>query len=77
MGFIEAKVNREILKHAVSQQITCPVTGSILDYRTVVLVESGKNGRTLAVLSPEGWRLRKDALLEAMPDLRITNAPSD
>jgi hypothetical protein len=77
MSYLEDKVTTEILKHAVSQHISCSVTGQVLDYRTAVLVESGKTGRTLACLSPDGWRLRKDALMAAMPDLKITNAPKD
>lgn len=73
---IEDKVNREIMKAAVAHAITCQVTGEVLDYRTAVLIENAK-GRTLACISPEGWRIRKDALLAAMPDIRVTNAPTD
>lgn len=35
---LQTKVNRELLKFAVSHAITCPVSGKVLDVRRAVLL---------------------------------------
>ena len=43
------KLNREILRHAVSKQIQCQISGRVLDVRTAVMVEvTMKDGRTIS-----------------------------
>lgn len=71
---LAAKVELETRRYAVARQITCPVTGEVLDVRTAVLVECNE-GRTSFALSREGWRRRKDALRERIPDLVVSNEP--
>lgn len=80
MNPLETRVDLEIRRHAVGNAITCSVTGAVLDVRTAVLVET--NGKTMGVLSPEGWRQRRDAFSIAaekglVPNLSVRNAPSD
>jgi len=76
MGYLEDKVSMELRRGAVARAIFCPVNGAVLDVRTAVMVESANGLRLLAVMSPEGWALRGDAILSAMPDVIVTNAPT-
>jgi hypothetical protein len=59
---MEDRVRREVRKFAVQRQIQCPVNGRILDVRTAVHITSANDGRTLAIVSPEGWRTRRHEL---------------
>lgn len=58
MSEIERKVNRTLLRYAVSRNITCDVTGAVLDVRSAVAVTAvlGDKAGT-SVLT--GCRLRR------------------
>lgn len=54
-------INGQLLKHAAGQQITCPVCGDILDWKTTIIVEAYKDnipkGRAIVCwkcFKPEG-----------------------
>lgn len=75
------RVQLEIRRAAVARDIFCPVTGGVMDVRTAVLIESVAHGTTLACLSPEGWRTRREALTAVHDSgrmlIRVDNAPAD
>lgn len=80
-NLLDERVQREIRKAAVQRQIFCEVTNNVLDERTAVLIESERHGQTLAILSPEGWKLRREALTGVHNSgrmlIRVSNAPKD
>jgi hypothetical protein len=53
MSYIEDKVNLELRKFAVSKQVFCPVTETILHARTVVIVEI-RRGQVAGRAVPRG-----------------------
>lgn len=63
-------VVRNMVLYKVQRDITCPVTGQVLDVRTcVALVGGPDNDDVLAVVSPDGWAQRGQALREKFPHL--------
>ncbi len=70
------KVDFEIRRAEVAKLISCPVTGEVLDVRTAVGIV-GSNGNLVTVVSPEGYRQRKDALIASIPGITFQNAPAD
>jgi len=55
MNTLEDLLRRNVIVNLVQRNITCPVTGEVLDVRTcVVLLDN--DGDPRAVLSQEGWR---------------------
>lgn len=51
---LQQHVQKQFLKFAVQRQITCPITGTVLDVRKAVLVET-ETGQTVAVISREAF----------------------
>lgn len=50
-------VVRNMIHYKVCRDIFCPVTGQVLDVRTVVSVVGGPDGDdVLVVMSPDAWR---------------------
>lgn len=53
----EKDVTKELVKHLCSKKIFCKYTGSILDYRTAILIEiyqkGEENPKELTVVSPK------------------------
>jgi hypothetical protein len=58
------------LKACAGRAMFCPVTGQILDYRTVVVVTSSTGG--VVALSPRGWVERGAGLVEAAGEAGAT-----
>lgn len=80
-NMLDERVRYEIRKAAVQREIFCPVTKSVLDVRSAVLIESVTHGNTLAILSPEGWRVRREALTavhdSGRMQIAVSNTPKD
>lgn len=52
------KLTNAVYAGFVGHQMTCPVTGAVLDFRTAVVVENVETDRVIMVLSPEAWEQR-------------------
>ena|GEM_PF-5159611 len=67
-------VRVEMVRGLVGRQITCAVTGEVLDYRTCVVLVDPQTGDPVNVVSQAGWKAQtpesigKLAALGAVPD---------
>lgn len=52
---LETTLNRNLLRDAVRRQITCPLTGVVLDVRTSVLIDATDSGKGMAVVDAEAF----------------------
>lgn len=72
MPDLETRVKREVLRAAVARQITCPITGEVLDVRTAVMVENSAGTATLGVVSATAWEEIGAAVLRADANVIVT-----
>lgn len=76
MQAFEAKLEAEFIKYAVQKTIFCPKLGSILDYRTCILIEVKAGDKLIGtqVVSPEvvtGLDELKERLLKQLPHIDV------
>jgi hypothetical protein len=69
---LQKKLQREVLRYQVGRAITCPITGTVLDVRTAVMVENSAGTAVLGVVSPEGWEQIEDNVLRSDPSVIVT-----
>jgi hypothetical protein len=53
---LQSRVLRECVKGKVQREITCTITGQVLDVRTVVAILDPSADHVVMILSPDGWR---------------------
>lgn len=56
MSSLQEVVHREMVRSLVSQSITCPRTGEVLDVRTCVVLLD-RDGDPARVVSQHGWSM--------------------
>lgn len=70
---LQTQIHREMVRGLVQKQITCTVTGDVLDVRTcIVLVD--RDGDPRHVLSPAGWKKLDQEKRDHLASLGFTPA---
>ena len=70
---IERKLQRELVKGTVAQQIRCPLSKEILDYRSAVVIGCQRDGKTRHVaVTGDVWDTREADFRKNASDTGIT-----
>lgn len=70
---LQTAIHRELIRGLVQKQITCQVTGKVLDHRTCVVLYD-RDGDPRYVMSPEGWEKLDQQKRDQLATLGFTPA---